>query len=160
MTSSGKYSAQELLTAAIKAEAESAANYRKIAASVSDKGAASVFEKLAGQEDAHATYLKQLHDSYAKARGWPEKVNMPADLLETARANLFPEAQKLTSKTYSSAADALRRGIKMETDAIAMYKGLAAMASDQSAKNWFNNLVAWEEDHLFLLSYWLGLLSK
>ena len=55
---------------------------------------------------------------------------------------------------------ALRAGIQMEVDAIALYKGLSALAADQSARNMFNTLVLWEEEHLFILNYWLGVLNR
>lgn len=164
MATSGTYDAQQLLTTAITMEGESAANYLRAAKQVSSESVRSVFETLAKQEKAHQTYLTQVLESFKKARrgalGWPEIAEAPQELLDTARANLFPEAKDPDPTTYVNAVDAIRRGIQMEVDSIVLYRNLAGMAKDQSAKNMFNTLVMWEEDHLFILNYWLGLQGR
>ena len=160
MTSSGTYNAQELLTTAIALENEGKANYLEAAKVVTDDGVRAVFEKLAAQENAHREYLQRVLDSFKQARGWPEKVDIPQELLETARQNLFPEVKDADPKSYANAVDAIRRAIQMEVDAIAFYKGVSAMAKDQSARNMFNTLALWEEDHLFIMNYWLGLTNR
>jgi len=164
MATSGTYDAQQLLATAITIEGESAANYLRAAKLVSSDSVRSVFEMLAKQEEAHKTYLTQVLESFKKARrgalGWPEMVEVPQELLDTARANLFPEARDPDPTTYINAVDAIRRGIQMEVDSIVLYKSLAGMAKDQSARNMFNTLALWEEDHLFILNYWLGLQGR
>jgi rubrerythrin len=160
MAASGAYEAQELVTTAIKLESDSEANYRALAQAVSDTTVRSVFEKLAEQEAGHARYLEQIHDSFRQARGWPQAVAIPAELLATLEENMFQQVKDVNPQSFASKEQALRAGIQMEVDAIALYKGLAALAADQSAQNMFNTLVDWEEEHLFILNYWMGLLNR
>jgi rubrerythrin len=160
MTGSGAYEAQELVTTAIKLESDSEANYRALAEAVSDAAVRSVFEKLAAQEAGHARYLEQIQQSFRKARGWPPAVAIPTELLATLEENMFQQVKDVDPQSFASQEQALRAAIQMEVDAIALYKGLSAMAADQSARNMFNTLVDWEEEHLFILNYWLGLLNR
>jgi rubrerythrin len=160
MASSETYDAQQLLSTAIALEEKGKEHYLNTARAVSDERVRSVFERLADQEETHRQYLQRILDSFGKALGWPERVDIPQELLEPAQQSLFPEARDLNPQSYASAAEAIRRGIQMEVDSIALYKSLAALAKDQAARNMFNNLVIWEEDHLFILNYWLGLLNR
>lgn len=157
MADSGTFNAQELLVTAIELENEAAANYLKAANAVTDDQVRSVLERLARQENAHQEYLEHVLDSLKQARGWPAEADIPYALIETARQNLFPEVKDADPQSYVSAIDAIRRGIQMEVDAISFYKGVSAVARDQVARNMFNTLALWEEEHLFILNYWLRL---
>jgi len=160
MSSSGKFDAQQVLATAIALENEGRTNYLEAARAVTDEGVRSIFERLANQEEAHRRYLEHVRDLFGKARGWPREVDVPQDLLETARQNLFPDVEAANPQSYASAADAIRRGIRLEVDSIALYKGVAASATDQVARNIFNDLAFWEGEHLFILNYWLGRVAR
>lgn len=158
MASQGSYDVQQLLKTAISMEGEASKNYKDAAKVVSSADVRAVFEKLAKQEAAHQAWLTQVFDSFTKSHQWTENVDAPQELLDTARANLFTdEVKNVDPDTYAKATDAIRRGIKMEVDSIAFYKGVADTAKDGVARNMFNTLAMWEGEHLFLLEYWLHL---
>jgi len=160
MSSSGKFDAQQVIATAIAMENQGRDNYLEAAKAVTDEGVRSVFERLANQEEAHRRYLEYVRDLFGRARGWPKEVDVPRDLLDTARQNLFPDVEAANPQSYASATDAIRRGIRLEVDSIALYKGVAASATDQAARNMFNDLAFWEEEHLFILNYWLGRVGR
>jgi rubrerythrin len=160
MVPAGGYTAQELLAAAMEIERNSENNYRALAERVSDESVRSVFAKLALQEAGHTKYLEQIQEFSRKARGWPQHSDMPEELLATLDAILFSQIKDVDPQSFASEEQALLTGINLEVDAIASYKGLSSMAKDQSGRNTFDHLVDWEQEHLFILNYWLGLIRK
>ena len=158
MASQESYDVQQLLKTAITMEEEASKNYMDAAKVVTSADVCAVFEKLAKQENAHQAWLTQVFNSFTKAHQWTDNVDAPQELVDTARANLFTDAVKNADpNTYAKVTDAIRRGIKMEVDSIAFYKGVASVAKDSVAKNMFNTLAIWEGEHLFILEYWLHL---
>ena len=160
MSSSGKFDAKQVVSTAIALESQGRAHYLKAAEAVDDASVKAVFERLAAQEQAHQEYLENVLRIFQEVRHWPQEADLPQVLLDTARENLFPSVESAKPGSYSSVEDAIRRGIQLETDAIAFYKGAAGAATDQAARNMFNNLAIWEEEHLFILNFWMGRLNR
>jgi rubrerythrin len=107
-----------------------------------------MFQQIAGEELEHYERLKQLHESWEKAKKWPETV--PLKVKDTIVKSLMKEAaKKATAKAKGDADDlkAVQTAIEFEAKGTEYYANLRDSVTDQKEKSFFNLLANIEHEH-------------
>jgi len=122
--------------------------YRGAAARATDRGARTLFEMLADQEEHHVTMHEQLAERLAEQSAWPAELDLastPQNILEVLDGLHLLGVTDGTEDLGQDAA--LERAIGFERAAEQFYGGLAAAATDQGERQFWTSMAGFERDH-------------
>jgi len=135
------------LTEAIQAERDGNSFYRMAAKGTDDEKGKEIFETLANEELDHMHFLRKQYDSILET-GSPDmtlKLGPKADL--SGLSPIFSEKLKSRIKDAHIEMSALSIGIQLELDAIKFYQAQSEKVEDQNIKQFYDELVEWEQGH-------------
>lgn len=152
---------------ALRNEADGREFYRMAAKSAGTDGVRQMFEFLREEEERH--YELILAQMERMAEGKPLRPVRPASGKKAIRkftGPLFPPGFVARGKRAESEAAALSIGMTLEKRAIAQFSALRGkVKGDPAAEKLFDGLIAWEREHLEMLTrqyeqlremYWEG----
>ncbi|MEN6615251.1 MAG: ferritin family protein [Syntrophorhabdus sp.] len=126
--------------------------YLKNAERTKDPVGKAMFERIAQDEVEHYERLKELHVQWKLQDKWPD--TLPTTLNKTnIREILVDTLKKLDTPQTWDADDreAVRTAAEFEEKGVIFYKGLAAAASDEREKHFFELLSSIEYEHYLSL---------
>jgi rubrerythrin len=133
------------LTDAIRAEVEGHAFYLMAAKSTSDPLGKQVFERLAGEELEHATFLRSHYDSIEQTgRVSSARLGVPA---VPAGSPIFSAELRNRIAEAHFEMTALSVGAQLEQGAMEFYSAQADAAEDPAVAQLFRELAEWERGH-------------
>jgi rubrerythrin len=130
---------------AIQAEIEGQHFYRMAASTTKDPRGREVFEMLAGDEEAHESFLRAHYESIIET-GSPDataKLGKPTD-----PGPIFSTALRTRIKEAHFEMTALSIGIQLELTAQRFYRTAADETRDPLLKRTFRELADWEQGHM------------
>jgi len=142
------------LKQALRNEVDGAEFYRMAAKSARRDAVRQMFSFLMGEEERHREMI--LDQMKRMAEGKPFRVTrgaMAKRRLDKFRSPLFTEDLVKVSRHVEGEVAALSIGMTLEKRAIAQFVALRRkVAGDGRAEKVFSDLVAWEQDHLEVLT--------
>lgn len=126
--------------------------YTTAARTTTDPRGREVFLILAAEESLHLRFLKDHYGAVSAGRE-PEPIVAMAHGAElNAESPIFSEELRRRIATAHFEMSALAVGLKLEHETISRYRTLAAIAPTPAAKQFFEQLVEWEQSHASALS--------
>jgi rubrerythrin len=140
--------ATEILKHAILLEMKGRAFYSKVAEQASGKAVKAFFEMMAEEEVKHVQILSDQFKAYQNTRKFnptePDDGNVAPKVLTRELK------EEMSAASYEAAA--ISAAMSMEENAIQLYSGRSAEATDPNEKKLYQWLADWEKQHLQYLS--------
>lgn len=153
--SAKKQDALAVVDMAIEREKAGHRFYTQAASTTKAADGQRIFYWLAQEELGHQKYLEGVRQGLLQSGKWPAATQKgaPSGISEPLNKKDFPWSSEVTGevKADTRELEALRLGIKAETEDIAFYSKAATEATDPGAGEMFNKLVAVEQGHKELL---------
>ncbi|MDP8206298.1 MAG: ferritin family protein [Candidatus Electryonea clarkiae] len=135
------------LMEAVKAETDGQHFYIMAASNTNDEKGIEVFRMLAREEAEHVKYLLAQYKAVA-ADGRPDqKLRLPKPSALSDSSPIFSDNLKSRVKEAHMEMSALSIGIQLELNAIRFYKEQSEESDDPFLKDFYNELMAWEQGH-------------
>ena len=148
------------LKTAIEAELTGYEFYKNAAKTTDDPMGKETFSRMAEEEIGHFNYLRHQYESVLKNGQYDFTEKMLKKKHEHAESPIFSDEIKKRIKNSHFEVSALTIGMKLELDAMKFYRSRAREAENQEAKNFFNELADWEEDHYHAFEQELDMLKE
>jgi len=141
----------EALRTAIQAEVEGEHFYLMAARSTDDPKGRAVFQRLAKEEDQHASYLRAQHEAIRATGQVDTTVTLGEPLKLEGPHPIFSERirDRVTDAHFEMSA--LSIGAQLELSAVEFYRQQAEQADDPQVADLFNVLADWESKHYHAL---------
>ena len=141
----------DILKSAILMEKRGLAFYEKVAQQTTGEAVKRFFEIMAAEEENHIRTLSEQYKAYQDN----EKFNA-GQFEDNHESGIATQSLSKEIKSEISAADfeaaAISAAMSMEENAIKLYSGRAAAATDPNEKELYNWLAKWETQHLNFLA--------
>lgn len=146
MTTSQEEILQGLQTA-MEAEIFGHNFYKSTAQNTSDPLGRETFARMAAEELGHFNYLRTQYKAIMEKGNYD--FSPPLAVIHNKHAGnpIFSDAIRQRVKDSHLEVSALSIGMKLELDAVNFYRGCARQAESKEARQFYNELAAWEEDH-------------
>ena len=135
------------LKIALEAELTGYNFYKNAAENISDIDAKETFQTMAEEEMEHFNFLRRQYDAVLKKGKYDLSKKMAKKKIKHAESPIFSEKIRKRIKDAHFEISALTIGMKLELDAMNFYKSRAKKTNDNTAKQFYSELAAWEEDH-------------
>jgi len=144
------------LRTAIQMEIDGKEFYLKASKESKNKLGKKLLESLSREEDNHRRKFEEIYNAIKNKRGWP-KVDFQPDggqKLRTIFARATEEVSS-TDKSPSTELEAVQTAMDMENASRDFYTNQAKIATYDTEKEFYENLVSEEKEHyLILLDYY------
>jgi rubrerythrin len=144
------------LRTAIQMEIDGKEFYLKASKESKNKLGKKLLESLSREEDNHRRKFEEIYNAIKNKRGWP-KVDFQPDggqKLRTIFAKATEEVSS-TDKSPSTELEAVQTAMDMENASRDFYTNQAKIATYDTEKEFYENLVSEEKEHyLILLDYY------
>lgn len=131
-----------ILKKAVLIEQEGFDFYMLAAARTEDEETRAAFEKIAGEEQQHINWLKDLYNKMSGAEDTDLIFEQPPEkpgIFDWDKKNIFKGSLALSVFSI---------GVKMEKEAIDFYKKAARDSNSQEAIELYETLIEWERGHM------------
>jgi len=141
---------EKILTAlktAMEAEMTGHHFYSNAAATTEDVQGKETFKRLAAEELLHFNYLQKQYASILQSGEFDFSTPMALNDDAEISGPIFSSQLKERIKHSHFEVSALSVGMQLELNAVNFYRQCAEESSDEAVKDFFNNLVQWEQGH-------------
>ncbi|MFH0882333.1 MAG: ferritin family protein [bacterium] len=142
----------EGLKKAIQLEGDGYNFYRMAANGTSDPKGREVFDMLAREEAEHARFLRIHYESFLKTGKADPDAKLSAHVTNSEPHPVFSEKIRENISEAHLEMSALAIGIQLELNSIKYYQQQEQQHADPSVKQFFHQLVEWEQGHYNLFS--------
>jgi rubrerythrin len=145
-----KESKEEILTGlktAIEAELTGYNFYKNAAQTTTDPQGCVAFLRLSEEEIGHFNYLRHQYKSVLDQGDYDFSRKLLKPAHKEAGNPIFSEAIKKRIKESHFEVSVLSIAMKLELDAANFYRSCAQKAQDPQARQFYNELADWEEEH-------------
>ena len=132
---------------ALRAEVEGYHFYLMAARSTRDDRGRRMFELLASEELEHERFLKGQYHALVDSGRLDSALTLGQPATLSAENPIFSDALRERVGEAHYEMSALSIGIQLEQASIARYRALLGQATDPQVKQFFEQLVGWEEGH-------------
>jgi rubrerythrin len=148
------------LKTAIEAELTGHEFYKNAAKSTSDPMGKETFKRMAEEEMGHFNYLRHQYKSVLEKGEYDFSKKLTKKGYKHAENPIFSEEIKNRVKESHFEVSALTIGMKLELDAVSFYRSCAQKAQSEEAKQFYNELAEWEQDHFLAFEGALNMLKE
>ncbi len=148
------------LKTAIEAEITGYEFYKNAAENTSDPTGKETFLRMAEEELGHFNYLRLQYKSVLEKGDYDFSKALMKKRHKHAESPIFSEEIKNRIKDSHFEVSALNIGMKLELDAINFYRSRAENAHNEEAKQFYNELAEWEQDHYHAFQRALEMLKE
>ena len=135
------------LMEAVMSEKDGQNFYLMAASNTLDEKGREVFHTLAKEEAEHVRYLLAQYKAIMDSGKPDETLKLPKRHVLTGDSPIFSDSLKSRIKDAHMEMSALSIGIQLELGAIQFYRSQADLAKDQFIKDFYMELVEWEQAH-------------
>jgi rubrerythrin len=135
------------LRTAIEAELTGYNFYKNAAQTTTDTQGKEAFLRLSEEEIGHFNYLRHQYKSILEEGTYDFSKKLLKPALEASGNPIFSEAIKKRIKESHFEVSVLSIAMKLELDAANFYRSCAQKAQDPQAKQFYQDLGDWEEEH-------------
>jgi rubrerythrin len=143
----GKKRILEGLKIAIEAELTGHEFYKNAAKTTKDPKGKKTFSKMAQEEMGHFNYLRHQYQSVLEIGGYDLSKKLTKGSRKRAVGLIFSKEIKSRIKSSHFEVSALSIGMKLEQDAMKLYRSCARKTQSTDVKVFYNELADWEEGH-------------
>jgi rubrerythrin len=133
--------------------------YRSTAQNTSDPLGKETFARMAAEELGHFHYLRTQYKAIMEKGNYDFSPPLTVVREKHAGNPIFSDEIRRRVKDSHLEVSALSIGMKLELDAVHFYRGCARQAQSAEAREFYNELAAWEEDHYRAFEQQLDLLK-
>ena len=148
------------LKIAIEAELTGHEFYKNAAKSTDDPMGKETFTRMAEEEMGHFNYLRHQYKSVLEKGDYDFSKKLMKNEYKHADNPIFSNEIKNRIKDSHFEVSALTIGMKLELDAVSFYRSCAQKAQSEEAKQFYNELAEWEQDHYRAFEGALNLLKE
>lgn len=156
-----KNKAIEAIKIAIQTELNGIQFYELAAQRTGDEKGKAVFSLLAKDEIKHFKELQKHYQSLISTNEWGSSINISeAKRIFEGESPIFSKELRTRIKEKHFEMSALSIGALLESNSIDFYKKMADTIDDPKAKELFEKLWRWEQEHLEAITKQLDLLKE
>ena len=148
------------LKTAIEAELTGHEFYKNAAKNTDDPMGKETFTRMAEEEMGHFNYLRHQYKSVLEKGDYDFSKKLMKKEHKHAESPIFSNEIKNRIKDSHFEVSALTIGMKLELDAVNFYRSCAQKAQSEEAKQFYNELAEWEQDHYRAFESALNLLKE
>lgn len=148
------------LRTAIEAEIIGYHYYKSAAKNTIDPMGKETFSAMAEEEMGHFTYLRHQYESVLEKGKYDFSKKLSKKSVTHAESPVFSQEIKNRLKDRHFEVSALTIGMKLELDAMKYYRSCAQKADTEAAKEFYNELAEWEQDHFLAFERQLDMLKE
>jgi rubrerythrin len=121
--------------------------YKNAAQNTADSLGRETLARMAEEELGHFNYLRTQYKSVMEKGDYSFSPNLVLAHGKQAGNPIFSDEIKKRVKESHFEVSVLSIGMKLELDAVNFYRQCARQAGSEEARQFYNELAAWEEDH-------------
>lgn len=148
------------LKSAMEAELIGNHFYKNAAQNTSDEQGKKVFQQMAEEEMQHFNYLRKQYQSILDTGSYNFSSKLVKEAAKQHDNQIFSRKMRERIKDCHFEISALTIAMKLEMDAVNFYRQCAEQAGTDEAKQFYLELMEWEQEHLQSLEQELEMLKE